>query len=115
MTDNLSELPASRRENADADNGLTINARLAQLCYILVCSHVLFFGYLAVIHPNIYAELVREDGWVENLTAVVFLLTGVILLAASLKVRHFFPRCAYILGGMTMVIFGGEEISWGNA
>lgn len=36
------------------------------------------------------------------------------LLAAALKGRHLFPRCVYILGGVVMVFFGGEEINWGQ-
>ena len=114
MTDNLSELPASRRENADADNGLTINARLARLCYILVCLHVLFFGYLIVAHPRIHYSLTAEDGWVENLTAVTFLLAGVALFIAAFTKRRLFQSGAYILGGAALTLFAGEEISWGQ-
>ena len=114
MTDNLSEIPASRRENSDADNILTINARLARLCYILVCLHVLFFGYLIVAHPRIHYSLTAEDGWVENLTAVTFLLAGIALFIAAFTKRRIFQSGAYILGGATLTLFAGEEISWGQ-
>lgn len=114
MSDKPSELPTSRRENVGADDNSTISARLAQICYILVCLKILFFYYLAIVDSNIYVLIVDEDSWVENLTAVVFLLTGIVLFAAGLIERSLFPRCVYFLGGMTMLFFVGEEISWGQ-
>ena len=58
--------------------------------------------------------LTLEDGLVENLTAVWFLLAGLLLFATALVERSFFRRCIYILGGMAMMFVGGEEISWGQ-
>ena len=58
--------------------------------------------------------LTLEDGLVENLTAVWFLLAGLLLFATALVERSFFRRCIYILGGMAMMFFSGEEISWGQ-
>ena len=89
-------------------------AKLAQICYILVCLHVLFFGYLIVAHTRRHYWLTMEDGWIENLTAVAFLLAGIILFTAALAERRLFPRCAYILGSVGLALFAGEEISWGQ-
>ena len=116
MADNQSGLPTDRRENAGADGGRQpISAiRLSQICYILVCLHVLFFGYITIAHPNAYVMLTWEDGWVEYLTAISFLLAGVMLLVSALAERRLFPRCAYILGGLALALFAGEEISWGQ-
>ena len=50
----------------------------------------------------------------ENLTAVWFLLAGLLLFVTALMERSFFRRCVYVLGGMAMVFAAGEEISWGQ-
>lgn len=114
MSDKLSKLPTDLPGKAHADDSPTIKTRLSLLCYTLVCLHVLLFGYIAVAHPSIYLRLTREDGLVENLTAVAFLLGGIALLGAALANRRLFPRCAYVLGGLALIFFGGEEISWGQ-
>ena len=104
-----------QRENAGADDRPTINTnKLSLLCYTLVCLHVLLFGYISIAHPSLYETLTREDGWVENLTAVAFLMGGVALFGAALAERRLFPRCVYVLGGLALIFFGGEEISWGQ-
>ena len=115
MSDNLSGCSADQRESVGADcNRPTINARLAQICYILVCLQALLFGYIAFAHPSVYHALVWEDGWAQNLTAAAFLLAGVALLGAAMAARRAFPRCVYILGGAAMAFFAGEEVSWGQ-
>ena len=117
MSDNLSgsPAPAERRDNAAVDDRQTTNTRLAQICYILVCLHILFFNYLLVSSVNIYDQLVKkEDGWVESLSAVGFLMAAIALFAAAWAERRIFPRCAYILAAAAMAVFGGEEISWGQ-
>ncbi len=58
--------------------------------------------------------MIFEDGLVENLTAVWFLLAGLLLFATALVERSFFRRCIYILGGLAMTFVCGEEISWGQ-
>ena len=75
---------------------------------------MLFFNYLAVTPTNAYDALFWEDGWIENLTAVGFLLAGIVLFSAALAERRLIPRCAYVLGGMALIFFGCEEISWGQ-
>ena len=62
-----------------------------------------------------FQALTKEDYWVENLTAVWFLLAGLLLFVTTLVERSFFRRCVYILGAMAMVFAAGEEISWGSA
>ena len=114
MSDKPSELPTSRRENVGADDNSTISARLAQICYILVCLHVLFFGYLIVAHRRIHHSLAVEDSWVENLTAVIFLLAGIALLIAGFTKRRVFQSCVYILGSVALALFAGEEVNYGQ-
>ena len=73
-----------------------------------------FFSSLLIADPWTFHALSREDNWVENLTAVWFLLAGLLLFVTALVERSFFQRCVYILGAMAMVFAAGEEISWGQ-
>lgn len=114
MADNLSEFPTDPRKNACLNDGSAINAKLLQICYVFVCISILLFGYLASAHPDVYYLATNEDSWLENFTAVAFLLAGGMLFAAALAARRLFPRFAYILGGLVMAFFAIEEISWGQ-
>lgn len=118
MTGNISELPADQRENAGADANPTIATRLSQCCYAFVCVNILLLSYIVVAHSDVYYSVItiqfREDKFVENLTAVAFLLSGIALTAAALAGRRSFRSLAYILGGAAMVFLAGEEISWGQ-
>ena len=114
MSDKPSELPTSRRENFGAGDNPTISARVAQICYLLVCLQILFFCYFSLANWNSYYLIILEDSWVEYLTAAMFLLASAGLFAAALINRRLLPRCVYVLGGMMMMFFGGEEISWGQ-
>ena len=82
--------------------------------YLCLCLNVFFFSSLLSADPWTFFALSREDYWVENLTAVWFLLAGLLLFVTALVERSFFRRCVYILGGMAMVFAAGEEISWGQ-
>ena len=82
--------------------------------YLFLCLNVLFFSSLLAASPLTFQALSREDYWVENLTAVWFLLAGLVLFVTALVERGIFFRCVYILGGMAMVFVAGEEISWGQ-
>lgn len=112
MSNSISESIENRRGGVD-DSPIT-NARLAKICYILVCMHVLLINYIVIVHPNIYFELIREDGWIENFTAVLFLVAAIALFAAAWAERRILPRCACILGGVALALFAAEEISWGQ-
>ena len=82
--------------------------------YLFLCLNVLFFSSLLAADPLMLKALSREDGWVESLTAVWFLLASLVLFITALVERSFFRRCVYILGVMAMVFAAGEEISWGQ-
>ena len=82
--------------------------------YLCLCLNVFFFSALLAADPQTFRELIREDSWVENLTAVWFLLAGILLFVTARAERSFLRRCVYILGGMAMVFAAGEEISWGQ-
>ena len=91
-----------------------LDGRVGIFGYLCLCLNVFFFHSLLVADPRAFRALSREDYWVENLTAVWFLLAGLLLFAAALVERSFFRRCVYVLGGMAMVFVAGEEISWGQ-
>ena len=82
--------------------------------YLCLCLHALVFSSLLAADPLTFQALSREDYWVENLTAVWFLLAGLVLFVTALVERGIFFRCVYILGGMAMLFVAGEEISWGQ-
>ena len=82
--------------------------------YLCLCLNVFFFSFLLASDPQTFKALCREDYWVENLTAVWFLLAGLLLFVTAWAERSFLRRCVYILGGMAMVFAAGEEISWGQ-
>ena len=84
------------------------------LGYLCLCLNVFFFSSLLAADPWTFHALSGEDHWVENLTAVWFLLAGLLLFITALPERSLFRRCVYILGGMAMVFAAGEEISWGQ-
>ena len=91
-----------------------LDGRVGVFGYLCLCLNVFFFSSLLVADPWTFHKLSREDYWVENLTAVWFLLASLLLFATALVERSFFRRCVYILGGMAMVFVAGEEISWGQ-
>ena len=82
--------------------------------HLIVCLHLLFFSYLTISHPWLYKALAMEDSKVENATAGLFFLTGLLLFATAWVEKGFPHRCLYILGGLVMVFVAGEEISWGQ-
>ena len=82
--------------------------------HLIVCLHVIFFSYLTINHPWLYKATTIEDSWVENATAGLFFLTGILLFATAWVEKGFPHRCLYILGGLVMVFVAGEEISWGQ-
>ena len=82
--------------------------------YLCLGLNVCFFSSLLVADPLTFQALTREDYWVENLTAVWFLLASLLLFVTAWWSGSFFRRCVYILGAVAMVFAAGEEISWGQ-
>ena len=82
--------------------------------YLCLSLNVFFFSFLIATDLDTFRALTREDSWVENLTAVWFLLAGFLLFGTAWREPSLFRRGVYILGGMAMVFAAGEEISWGQ-
>ncbi len=76
--------------------------------------NTLLIGYLAAVDPLLYEELTLEDKIVEDATAILFLLSGILLFGTAAAERKLALRCVYVLGGALMVFVTGEEISWGQ-
>ena len=91
-----------------------LDSKVAVFGYCCLCLNALFFSYLLSGDPWTSHLLRKEDGLVENLTVVWFLLAGLLLFATALVERSFFRRCIYILGGLAMMFVCGEEINWGQ-
>ena len=60
--------------------------------YLFLCLNVLFFSSLLAAAPSTFEALAKEDDWVESLTAVWFLLAGLVLFVTALVERSFFRR-----------------------
>ena len=93
---------------------MRLGGRISAFGYLCICASTLFSGWLIVAQPWNYQALTEEDYWVENLTAALFLLAGVLPFLTAVAERSSWRRCVYILGGIVLVFAAGEEISWGQ-
>ena len=80
--------------------------------FLLICSGC--FTWLVSIASPLLGGLVIEDGLLENLTAVFYLVAALLLLAAAAAERRWPGRCLYLLGAALCGFVGGEEIDWGQ-
>ncbi len=110
----LRQALSARRENICVEGRSGFDSGVSVFGYLFICLNILFFGWLVVADYLLYRELTREDYWVENLTALWFLLAGVLLFATAASERNPFRLCVYVLGGIAMAFAAGEEISWGQ-
>ena len=95
---------------------------------ILPISIIILFSYtMALVLPkHVFYRLIREDGLIESLTAVFFLITSVSLLLLFLNTRKMFLKAShsffrtisqryfFLLLAFTFFFGFGEEISWGQ-
>ena len=70
-----------------------LDSKVSVFGYLCLCLNVLFFSALFVADPLTFQALTREDYWVENLTALWFLLAGLLLFVTALVERSFFRCC----------------------
>ena len=82
--------------------------------YGLAALQVLCFAALALADPDGYRRMALEGRVIENLTAAFQLCAGLLLCATAWLESKTLPRSIYILGGILMLFFAGEEISWGQ-
>ena len=110
----MNSTPPSRKTSLNSVSYRHPFSPVSVFGYLCLCLHIFFFSSLIVADLDTFRALTREDSWVENLTAVWFLLAGFLLFGTALVERSFFRRCVYILGGLALVFAAGEEISWGQ-
>ena len=89
-------------------------SRVAAFGYLAICLTLLAFSLLLTIDPDSYLHKMQEDGWVENLTLVAYLLAGALLFAAVWAEKRRLPRFILAAGGIAMAFIAGEELSWGQ-
>lgn len=82
------------------------------LIFGLVLSSLTYY-----INQNLYEILIREDGPIEYLNAVLLLFTSILVFVKLLKVK--FSRGSLWFGFNLLMVLGlffgfGEEISWGQ-
>lgn len=86
---------------------------VAMAGYGLLCLQVIGLSVLALTDPEAYRlSVARESGWVERFTAVWYACGGLLLFVVAAKERGILARSVYILGGLTLVFFAGEEADW---
>ncbi|WP_297096237.1 hypothetical protein [uncultured Draconibacterium sp.] len=85
--------------------------------YAVIIGFVAYGKYQSTVSPEAFARVIREDGWVEYLTAL-FLLLGSILFAIKAvhaKKEKNGKRIFFNALASFVFFFGlGEEISWGQ-
>ena len=110
----LRQALSARRENICVEGRSGLDSGVSVFGYLFICLNMFLFGWLVVADRPLYYSLLREDYWVENLTALWFFLAGVLLFATAASERNPFRICVYVLGGIAMTFAAGEEISWGQ-
>ena len=99
---------------------IRLPSNLSTFGYLCVCLSAIFFGYIIISEPSVlishsvFFDLTVEDSYVENLTAILLFLTGLLLVNVATMERRIFQRCVYILGCVAFMFAAGEEISWGQ-
>lgn len=94
-----------------------MNTKQLHRSVILLFIMVVLCTLLYLVSRPVYDSLVQEDGWIEYLTAIALLLSGIYALAgACIRFRKLdLPQKAVLLMLSLLMIFGaGEEISWGQ-
>ena len=91
-------------------------SRLGMVLLVLAAAQAIIGVGMALIAPGVYREFIREDGPVEYVSALWWLLATAVTLVALLLpvVRRSRSLLAYGALAAFFVVCGGEEISWGQ-
>ena len=108
----------TRRLVVSGGDGGFFQSNLSTFGYFCVCLIAIFFGVILnseiSTSQSIYSSWTQEDSYIENLTAILLFLIGLLLVFVATKERRIFQRCIYILGCVVFMFVAGEEISWGQ-
>ncbi len=88
-----------------------------RLAFMLTALSLIIYAILLSFSHHLLLYLVREDGWIENMGAALFLATAALMACVSLRLHR---SGAVLLSGLfgvaavAFVVAAGEEISWGQ-
>jgi len=88
-----------------------------KIAVIIMALITLIGVYLAWIAPvYLEQEMLKEDGWIENLTALVLFASAILLFARLWRGRSNGWKFMVVtgLGGLAFLFVAGEEVSWGQ-
>jgi hypothetical protein len=80
-----------------------------RIAYIITITFIILFLCLSNIQ-----SLYKEDGFFENLNALFFLLSSLILMLCGIKYNKYTNRLFLFFLSILMFFFSMEEISWGQ-
>ncbi len=76
---------------------------------------IVFYGFwLSNFRAQNFYNYVREDGFTETLTVLVFLMSAFLCLKLSFSIRNRSSKLTYFFLFLIFVFGLGEEISWGQ-
>lgn len=82
------------------------------LMLVITLSSLIYY-----FNPVLFKTLVKEDGIIENITAIILLLSSIFLLVRLIKIRRS-KNTKWIIFNISLIAFlffgFGEEISWGQ-
>lgn len=96
-----------------------MNTHIADRLILILAGLVLVsaFAVSAMSKEAFFTYFGAEDSLIENMTAVLLGVCGLVLIRRVLKVRNALSQGAVLLGvvyGLAYIWAGGEEISWGQ-
>ena len=98
----------------DGSGGVLLYSKVSIYGAVFLYLNLILLSVLLVFDVDTYRALIREDALFENITALLFFLTALLLLAIVAKGRGVPGRWLYIFGALAFVFATGEEISWGQ-
>ena len=98
----------------DGRGGVLLYSTVSIYGAVFLGLNLVLLGVLIVFHIDTYEVLTREDGLFENLTALLFFLTALLLGVIAAMGRGIPGRWLYVLGALAFAFATGEEISWGQ-
>ncbi|GEM_PF-878561 len=84
--------------------------------YSLIFASILYllFGN-NLFSDEILKSINIEDGWIENISAIVFLITALVSFSIVFKIKERkLDKFIYLGFGFLFIFIAGEEISWGQ-
>lgn len=90
---------------------------LEKIIAVILMITVIFGLFIYFTDADSFANLVREDGFYENLTSLFLFLTSITLFAKFFRYQKYYGitwKIGVFLMAVAMFFGAGEEISWGQ-